>query len=83
MVIATKFTTGYRTMGADEKIKSNFQGWVRPSEEFWTLLIDSKQPRQKLESVGRGELEEATDRLYRPIVSPLVGFYDFYPGAYE
>jgi aryl-alcohol dehydrogenase-like predicted oxidoreductase len=26
MVIATKFTTGYRTVGADEKIKSNFQG---------------------------------------------------------
>ncbi|KAF2165109.1 hypothetical protein M409DRAFT_67395 [Zasmidium cellare ATCC 36951] len=26
MVIATKFTTGYRTMGANEKIKSNFQG---------------------------------------------------------
>lgn len=26
MVIATKFTTGFRTMGADEKIKSNFQG---------------------------------------------------------
>jgi aryl-alcohol dehydrogenase-like predicted oxidoreductase len=26
MVIATKFTTGYRTIGANEKIKSNFQG---------------------------------------------------------
>lgn len=26
MVIATKFTTGYRTVGAHEKIKSNFQG---------------------------------------------------------
>ncbi|KAK3700639.1 hypothetical protein LTR37_015828 [Vermiconidia calcicola] len=26
MVLATKFTTGYRTVGADEKIKSNFQG---------------------------------------------------------
>lgn len=26
MVIATKFTTGFRTMGANEKIKSNFQG---------------------------------------------------------
>lgn len=26
MVIATKFTTGYRTKGANEKIKSNFQG---------------------------------------------------------
>lgn len=26
MVLATKFTTGYRTIGANEKIKSNFQG---------------------------------------------------------
>lgn len=26
MVLATKFTTGYRTVGADEKIKVNFQG---------------------------------------------------------
>lgn len=26
MVLATKFTTGYRTVGAHEKIKSNFQG---------------------------------------------------------
>ena len=26
MVIATKFTTGYRTVGAHEKIKANFQG---------------------------------------------------------
>lgn len=26
MVLATKFTTGYRTVGANEKIKSNFQG---------------------------------------------------------
>jgi aryl-alcohol dehydrogenase-like predicted oxidoreductase len=26
MVLATKFTTGYRTTGATEKIKSNFQG---------------------------------------------------------
>lgn len=26
MVIATKFTTGYRTKDADEKVKSNFQG---------------------------------------------------------
>ena len=26
MVIATKFTTGYRTIGAHEKIRANFQG---------------------------------------------------------
>lgn len=26
MVLATKFTTGYRTVGATEKTKSNFQG---------------------------------------------------------
>lgn len=26
MVIATKFTTGFRTIGATEKVKSNFQG---------------------------------------------------------
>lgn len=26
MVVATKFTTGFRTFGANEKIKSNFQG---------------------------------------------------------
>lgn len=26
IVLATKYTTGYRTTGATEKIKSNFQG---------------------------------------------------------
>ena len=28
IVLATKFTTGFRTIGATEKVKSNFQGYV-------------------------------------------------------
>lgn len=42
IVLATKFTTGYRTMGAHEKLKSNFQGYVYVSPVL--IGLSSKRP---------------------------------------